>query len=776
MPALAATSSFDLAGPRLRITVTHDGTTLPLERVPNLSEGDQVSIKLDQQPGQSEHFRMVAAFLRGTTDRPDAKWFHEALSWKPKRDDLSLTVPKGAQQMALFIVPERGGSADAIASTVRKQPGAFVRAVQELNQASLDRARLDTFLHVMLDTERTAPGSVATVSPTLARSLSIRLKAECLQQPPELQAACLTVDRETLLLADTHSSALADTLAGTPTDLAFQLSATPQAGYGSYSSYIGVVRDLFRLVGAFQSTQLQFIPALSKMDDGVVSVLLNTPISFAKPASVMVIGLPAIEAPKPPPLRRAVPDGAVCAAAGLTLPVEGAPLIYATDYAYDVRLRIKRPDGSVVEVPLHADAGVGGFALDGAFPAGPFGPTTTGQVHGQWGFAPFDGPTFALSRPEDTNWKAADRSTLVVGRVNQLALTGGGAGCVTRVEMRRGDAAAQAVGWKQTGANAIEASLPLEKVDPGTLSILVQGRSADPAVVTLRAYQEAGSLDDVTLHAGDTEAVLTGSRLDQVVAATLGGVTFQPGALTRVGKQDRLTLRPGDPAAVAMLAAGKTETADVSFANGRHKTVTLTVAAARPAVALVRVTAQAPAHEGVRPITLVSHGVFAQDSRLTFAFHVDGAAALTGKETIEVATVDGRATTLIEPGKGYDLQDATTGIVSLVPADALGPTAYGALRFRLVREDGATAWTALATIVRLPEIRTVTCASAKLCKLAGSRLFLIEKVAATASFQPAQVVPDGFVGEDIAIQPGADGRIYLRLRDDPEAIASIAAR
>src|SRR4051794_2011311 len=96
MPALAATSSFDLAGPRLRITVTHDGTTLPLERVPNLSEGDQVSIKLDQQPGQSEHFRMVAAFLRGTTDRPDAKWFHEALSWKPKRDDLSLTVPKGA--------------------------------------------------------------------------------------------------------------------------------------------------------------------------------------------------------------------------------------------------------------------------------------------------------------------------------------------------------------------------------------------------------------------------------------------------------------------------------------------------------------------------------------------------------------------------------------------------------------------------------------------------------------------------------------------------------
>lgn len=776
VPAAAATSSFDLAGPRLKIAVTHDGATLPLERVPNLSEGDQVSIKLDQQPGQSEHFRLVAVFLRGATDRPDAKWFHEALSWKPKRSDLSLTVPKGAQQMALFIVPERGGSAGAIASTVRKQPGAFVRAVQELNQASLDRARLDTFLHVMLDTERTAPGSVATVSPTLARSLSIRLKAECLQQPPELQAACLTVDRETLLLADTHSSALADTLAGTPTDLAFQLSATPQAGYGSYSSYIGVVRDLFRLVGAFQSTQLQFIPALSKMDDGVVSVLLNTPISFAKPASVMVIGLPAIEAPKPPPLRHVSPDVAVCAATGLTLPVEGAPLIYATDYAYDVRLRIKRADGTLVEVPLRADAGVGGFAVDGAFPAGPFGAVMTGQVHGRWGFGPFEGPTFALSRPEDTNWKAADHTTLVVGRVNQLGMTGGGAGCVTGVEMRRGDGAAQAVPWKQTSANAIEASLPLEKVDAGTLSILVQGRSGDPAVVSLRAYQEAGSLEDLTLHAGDTEAVLAGSRLDQVVAATMGGVSFQPGALTRVGKQDRLTLRPGDPAALAMLAAGKTETADVSFANGRHKSVTVTVAPPRPAVALVRVTAQPPVHEGVRPIMLASPGVFAQDARLTFAFHVGGAAVLTGKEMVEVATSDGRATTLIQPGKGYDLQDAATGIVSLTPADALGPTAYGSLRFRLVRDDGATAWTPLATVVRLPDIRGVTCASAKSCKLAGSRLFLIAKVSATADFQAAQAVPDGFVGEDVAAASGSDGRIYLRLRDDPDAIASVAVR
>jgi hypothetical protein len=776
LPAQAATSSFDLSGPRLRITVTHEGATLPLARVPNLAEGDQISIKLDPQPGQSEHYRMVAAFLRGATARPDNKWFHEALSWKPQKADLSLTVPKDAQQLALFIIPERGGSADAIASTVRKQPGAFVRAVQELNQASLDRARLDTFLHVMLDAERTAPASVATISPTLARSLAIRLKAECLQQPAELQAACLTVDRETLLLADTHSSALADTLAGTPTDLAFQLSATPQAGYGSYSSYIGVVRDLFRLVGAFQSTQLQFIPALSQIDGDAVSVLLNTPISFAKPASVIVLALPAIEAPKPPPLRRSAPDGALCAAPGLTLPVEGAPLIYATDYAHDMTLRFKRPDGTQTDIPLRADAGSGGFVIDEAFPAGPLAADTSAQVRGRWGFTPFDGPTFALSRPEDTNWKAADRTTLVVGRINQLTLTGGGAGCVAKVEMRRGDGAAQAVTWKRTASDAIEASLPLEKADPGALSILVQGRGGEPAVVKLRAFQEAGSLDDLTLHAGESEAELTGSRLDQVTSATLAGVAFQPAALTRIGKQDHLTLRATDPAVIAALAAGKNETADITFANGRHKTVTLAVAPARAAVALVRVTAQPQVHEGVRAITMITPDVFAQDARLAFAFHVGGAAALTGKETIEVATADARAATVIQPGKGYDLQDANTGIVSLVPADALGPTVYGPLRFRVVRDGGASAWTPLATVVRLPEIRAVGCGAAKMCKMSGSRLFLIAKVGTSAGFGQSEDVPDGFVGTEIAAAPGAEGRVFLKLRDAPDAVATVTTR
>ncbi|WP_239025981.1 hypothetical protein [Sphingomonas paeninsulae] len=473
-PVQAASSSFDLVGPRLNVTVTRDSITLPLERVPNLAEGDQVSIKLDPVRVQGERYRMVAAFLRGAVDRPPQEWFHEAVSWKPKNADLSLVVPKGAQQMALFIMPERGGNSKSIISSVRKQPGAFVRAVQELNQASLDRARLDTFLHEMQRAERKNPASVATVSPILTRSLAIKLKAECLQQPAELQSACLTGDRDTLLLADTHSSALADTLAGTPTDLAFQLSATPQAGYGSYSSYIGVVRDLFRLFGAFQSTQLQFIPALAQMADGGATVLLNTPVSFAKPISVMVVALPAIEAPKPPPLRRTTSDVALCANSELVLPVEGAPLIYATGYARNMVLRVMQADGTQANILLRADPSVGGFAVDGPIPAGPFGPVIAGQVHGDWGFSPFDGPSFTLSKPDGGNWKAADRTSLVVGRSNDLELLGDGAGCVSQVLMQRGDAAAQPVMWKQS-AHGIVATLPLDKAESGPVSIFIEG-------------------------------------------------------------------------------------------------------------------------------------------------------------------------------------------------------------------------------------------------------------------------------------------------------------
>src|SRR3546814_15703399 len=65
---------------------------------------------------------------------------------------------------------------------------------------------------------------------------------------------------------------------------AYRISSTRQAGYGYYSPYIGVVRDIARLFGAVQSTQLQYIPALSRLDDDRVPLLLNAAPTFGGPA------------------------------------------------------------------------------------------------------------------------------------------------------------------------------------------------------------------------------------------------------------------------------------------------------------------------------------------------------------------------------------------------------------------------------------------------------------------------------------------------------------
>src|SRR3546814_12900464 len=74
---------------------------------------------------------------------PPKDWIKSAESWKKKAKDnsLSLTVPKGARQMTLFLVPDTGGAEGTIEDAVRGKPGEFVRATQELNQASLDRSR-----------------------------------------------------------------------------------------------------------------------------------------------------------------------------------------------------------------------------------------------------------------------------------------------------------------------------------------------------------------------------------------------------------------------------------------------------------------------------------------------------------------------------------------------------------------------------------------------------------------------------------------------------------
>ncbi|MGN6269036.1 MAG: hypothetical protein ACTHM0_03980 [Sphingomonas sp.] len=779
-PAFAASSPFDLSGPALRVSVTHDGMTLPIAQVPNLSAGDTISVAPDFPADQGAHYVLIAGFLRGATNPPPKKWFSAAKTWEKKKKDnsLTLTVPEGARQLVLFLMPDDNGDFDAVVSNVRKQPGTFVRASQELNQASLDRARLDTFLDSIHALESTHPEQLATTSPILTSSLSIKLNADCLNQPLESQAACLTQGRESLLLADSHSSELAETLGGAPTDLAFQISSTAKAGYGYYSPYIGMVRDIARIFGAFQTTRLQYIPAIVHERDDRLTLLLNAAPSFGKPASVMVVAMPAIEPVQPPPLRPSGGDKGFCALDDdLVLPVEGAPLIYATHYAHDMVLRVPRPDGKTVDVPITADPSRGGYVVaPQQLAAAGIDGSVTARLHGQWGFAGFDGPAFRIEASKPGSWKLADPdASLVIGRDNQVMLAGVAPSCITSVTLEQPGAAPLPVKWQPAGAGKISATLPLAKLDSGAMKLAIaeQGSKA-PAIVPLQALAQAGHIDALDFHAGDQATTLTGTRLDTVSSVTIGTIAFRPGALTRQGDSDRLELIAADPAPLASLTAGSTEVATITFADGRSRKQRLVVAAARPKVSILQVThGAAPAGQGV-PITLAGDAAIAADAPLTFSFRTDGAMVLSGREKIEIATIDGRASATLDAHSGYMLQSATVAVVSFDPAQTLGSAAFGPLRFRVVDGDQASDWAKLATLVRLPRIDAVRCPEkAARCTLSGSQLFLIDTIAADAAFADPVAVPPGFTGASIEVPRPKDGVLHFKLRDDPSVMATV---
>lgn len=764
----AQTMAFDLAGPSLRVTVTHGSETLPLAQVPNLSAGDRVRIAAALPAGQGARYRLVLAFLRGATNPPPKDWLFDAQTWKPKAASIDAVVPAGAEQAVVLLVPDTGGAFNAVASAVRGRPGAFVRASQELNQAMLDRARLETFVdHV---THRD-PAALATLSPQLARSLAVKLDTDCLLRQPDARAACLTQGSNAAVLADGQTSSIAQTLAGAPADIALQLSSTPQAGFGYYSPYVGVIRDVARLLGAFQSAQLQFIPALSVEQGDTTALLLNAVPSFRKPQSVLVAALPGVAAPALPPLA-AGGEGPWCATRpGLVLPVAGAPLVFATAYARQMAVRVTAADGHVAEIPVTADPARGGYVL-GAADGIAFAAASEAALHGLWGFQPFAGPTFRLVAPAGRAWRAADDAALVVGRETPLRLAGGAAACVTNVTVERAGTAPQPVAWSADGADGLSLKVPLADAEPGPLTITVRSDGVPaPQRLDLRALAEASRISAFDLHAGDRDGGLTGTRLDQVAGLEIAGVAFRPGALTRAGTADHLSMTT-DMAAVGAFQAGQVREAKVTLHDGRTVPLKVTIAPPRPVATLVGKSVERIGPAPALSLVLPGDDLVPADARLTFSLRAEGATHFSAGDKVEVATGETVQTVASVPLR---LQDARVAVASIIPAAALGDSAHGPLQFRVVQNGTAGDWQSLAMLVRLPMLTGLHCPpTGGPCILKGSGLFLVRSVSdGTAARTVA--VPDGFTGADIAVPRPVDGRLLLSLRDAPEPAISLRA-
>ncbi|HLY88579.1 MAG TPA: hypothetical protein VKQ27_06305 [Acetobacteraceae bacterium] len=686
--ALADPAPFDLAGPALRVTVTHQGVTLPIAEVPQLAAGDSVKVRADLPDDQSAHYVLVAAFLRGSTNPPPDKWFYQAESWTKKgRKGLSLTVPDGAQQIVLFLAPATGGDYPTLRNTVQGRPGAFVRAAQDLAQASLDRSRLDTYLTAVRKTNPGDPNRLDRITPLLARTLQVKVNTDCLTKTPELQAACLLQDQESLVLNDGHSNAITEAVAGPGADLALQLSATPQGGLGYYSPYIAAIRDIIGIFSSIHTAKYQYIPALATLSNDRMGLVLNAPPSFHNPKSVLVTALPIVAPVHVPPLQVANQAPSLCAQAPeLLLPISGAPLIYATRYAHDLSLRVRLPNGRSIDLPATPDAERGGLVIQtqGKLPADLKVPLDA-SLHGIWGFQPFDGPSVRLQPAQPGQWRLPPGAATAPNAT--VTLTGGTAACVSGVSIQSGGTA-QPVSWTAAKSDEIRVTLP--------------------------------AIDDKS---GATTLEITG-----------------PAGLP----PDRLTIAGPPP-------------------PGHFGTTLIARSMQRP-------PATAPV-----AIKLGSDSEVPSDGTLAFSLRANKGARFTGREKVEVATASGDATATLSPSNGLTLADPQVAIAIIQPAKALGASAFGPIRARVSRDGVEGDWLPLGTLVRLPSLHQLTCPpdASMACELTGDGLFLISALSATPGFEHPTAVPEGYPGNAIQVPHPVDGKLYVRLHDDPDTVSNI---
>jgi len=772
--------AFDLSGPKVDLHVKRGNVTLPIGEVPNLLPGDRLWIHPDFPVSQTTHYVLIVVFLRGSTNQPPPEWFTRVETWSRQAHDegVFVTVPEEAQQALLFLAPETGGDFSTLRKAVSNRPGAFVRAAQDLQAASLDRMRLDAYLDEVKMTSQTDPRLLKERAELAARTLGIRLDQQCFDKPTDQQAPCLVQHTDGLVLDDSNAQSLVTQIAnGSTADLMNQLSYSQLGGAGVYSPYVGAIVDTVKILSSLHTAHFQYIPALALPTADTLNLRLNVAPSFRDPRSVVVVALPPVGPAKPPPLHPLNPGESSCVnKPGLVLPAEGAPLVFGTQLAYGLTLHIDSKTAPL-DLPVTADPAQGGLVLSHPAPAMPGG-DLTGVVRGKWGFDDWEGPRFHLYSPQAGKWvvAAGDQSALVVGREDTLHLEGGSSLCISQIEEQSTGDNALNLTWKPIRPELLEVSVPMKDAAPGPVNLEIYQFGLDkPDRLPLKAYSEAASLDRLTLSVGDMVAALWGTRLDEVAKADFEGVTLTPSALSRIKDSDELAMNAGG--STAALDPGKHYVANVQLQDGRRLKLPVTVEPARPQVTLLNKGSQEDPSEAASPVRLGSQDDFPIDERFVFFLKSRVPAKFPRTEKVEVAAVDGSFRTELALTDGsLLLEDSKTAMGIVDPMARFGSSGFGPIEARAVSADGITGdWLTLGTLVRLPGFKELRCphAAAKPCSLIGTNLFLAESIGTTPDLDNAVDVPQDFTGTQLAVPHPANGALYLKLRDDPSTVQTL---
>ncbi len=782
-PARADSAAFDLPGPRVEVRVDRAGKELPIAKVPNLQAGDRLWVHPNFPESQTAHYLLIVAFLRGSTNPPPEDWFIRVETWNKKirQEGILVTVPKEAEQVLLFLAPETGGDFSTLRSAVRGRPGSFVRASQDLNQASLDRSRLDAYLAAVKQTSNEDPKELHEESVLLGRSLNIKVDSQCFDKPSEQQAACLMQGTDQLVLDDPHTQSMVAALTSGPSaDLIGQLSATRLGGGGYYSAYVGTVVDVAKILTGLHTAVYQYIPALALPQDDELNLKLNTPPSFRNPKSVLVIGLPAVESAQLPPLRPVDAKQVSCLEkSSLVLPVEGAPLIFSTTLGHDFVLHTWSKTGKAFDLPAHADASRGGFVVDThGLKKSDLDSEMSGTLRGYWGFDAFDGPTFHLQSSHPVKWTVAstDRSALIVGREDTLHLESNAATCVDEITVR--DAAGKKLdsSWKLSKPEEVEVKISLKDATPGAATMEVkQAGLSEADRVPLQTYAEAGHLEGLVINSGDQHGLLKGTRLDEVAGVEMNGVHFSPSKLTRNGDEDQLLLAAVAP--TSLFQPQEKITAHVALKDGRELALQTTVEPPRPKVTLISKSIQSAEASSSLGIRVTSPDVLPQNATLTFFLRSETPSSFSRDEKIEIATEDDSVHAMLSFADGtLNFQDAKTVMGILDPKKLLGPAAFGQLRLRPVAPNDAEGdWQPLVVLVRLPTLKEVRYSAGpdRECTVSGSSLYLIDSIASDPQFKNSVPVPEGFADSTLKVPCGDSTTLYIKLRDDPSVVNEV---
>lgn len=785
MPAFCGDSSnFDLAGPRIAITVTRSGKTLPISNVADLQAGDKLWIRPEFAKDQSVHYLLIVAFLQGSINPPPESRFIRVETWTKqiRQQGIIVTVPDGAEQAVLFLAPETGGDFSTLRSTVRGRPGVFVRATEDLEQASLDRTRLDKYVDEIRKTSSTDPSALKKRSTLLAQTLRIKVNEDCFNKPVEQQPSCLTENSDHLVIDDAHSQSLVASLTSGPSsDLIGALGSSPVARGGYYSPYVGAIVDAVRLLNNLHTAVYQYIPALSLPEKDHLNLKLNAAPSFQNPKSVLVVGLPGIEPTQLPPLRPVDAKQVLCLQQSpLVIPVEGAPLVFSTALGYSFVFRVEGKPGDPIDLPAAADAARGGFVVDThALSSRVMSAKLTGTLRGFWGFSTFNGPEFQLRYARVAHWEipSSDANALIVGRESTLHLQSDCAACVEKIVLQDTSGKDLELKWKALEPDQLEVELPMKGERAGPMKLKVgQFGLKNPDVVPLQAYSEAPHLEHFTFSAGDPHAVLTGTHLDEVACVEFDGICFMPAQEPHSDKETTLDLLAQNPSSDASLQPKENLSARVTLKDGRILSVPATIEPPRPKMTLVSKNLQQASLAS--PVHFGNPDELSQEGRLSLFLKTDIPAKFRHSEKIEIATADGSFDTMLSLADStLILQDASSVLAVFDPLKAFGTAAFGPLRFRPVDGDGLKGeWQPIAVLVRIPFLKEIRCPDSpdKQCTLEGSNLFLLDSVASDPQFKDSVPVPADYVDSTLKVPRPNGTLLYIKLRDDPVTVDTIA--